>query len=106
SDEAYFLGSNFHFARCNHLAERIVEHFESKANQKALIVVDTIDHACDILDQVLSLRPKWGADGDERIQKVSYMEYTDVARNRLKLFLDANSSLSMLVGTGSYFTGF
>ncbi|EGR1559646.1 type I restriction endonuclease subunit R [Vibrio parahaemolyticus] len=108
-DEAHFIESNVHnfqHARLNHLAERIVEHFESKANQKALIIVDTIDNARLILELILNLRPKWNTDGYERIQKVSHIENIEVTKQRLKLFFDANSPLSILVGTGSYFTGF
>ncbi len=83
------------------LAEKIVEHYESTLNGKAVIVVKNLKSADILLASILQADPTYK-------EKIARLSYSDGHRTNqlVKQFLYKEDPLSIIVCTGKYLVGF
>ena len=95
----------------NACAIGIIQHFVShqeKLHGKAVIIVRNIETANRLLECILESRPDWREDNDRNMvaRTISSGNSFEESRFILNTFQDQNSSLSLLIGTGSFLVGY
>lgn len=92
------------------LAEKIVAHFELNETQylsKAYVVVRDIDTANVLFDKILNIKPKLrGVTSSNVVSAISSNMKVDKKELLRKKFIDKDSSLLLLIGTGSFLIGY
>lgn len=93
------------YQRSIKLAEKIVEHYKSTSNGKAVIVVESLQSADETLANIIKIEPDWNAIYKE---KVAILSHSDRNRNNqlVNRFIDKEDPLSVVVCTGQYLLGF
>ncbi|WP_077314540.1 type I restriction endonuclease subunit R [Vibrio palustris] len=92
-------------------ALKIIQHFELRkevVHGKAIIIVRDLDAATLLLECILELRPDWREEDIRNmvVSTISSRNSFDESNFILNTFQDKDSSLSLLIGTGSYLIGY
>lgn len=92
-------------------ALEIIQHFELRkevVHGKAVIIVRDLDAANLLLECILELRPDWREEDIRNmvVSTISFRNSFDESNFILNTFQDKDSSLSLLIGTGSYLVGY